>query len=358
MSDSEDDGSKTEQPSEKRLGDARGKGNVWHSREFNLWFQLFAVTIMMLALIPKTVRDIGTSLRPFVERPESFPFDAGNVGQVLFDAIAASVLALIFPLAVLVATAVIPNLMQTGFLFAVESIKPSWSKISLIAGFKRLFSLNQMVELAKSVAKLVIVGGVAFWLLYPELSRIDSLVGIEVVEGTKELAEMTVLLMAGVVAVMTVLGGLDIFYQRFTYYKKMMMSKQDVKEEFKQQEGDPLIRMRLRQIRFEKARQRMMAAVPKSDVVVTNPTHYAVALEYKAESMHAPKLVAKGADLMAKRIRDLAAEHKIPIVENPPVARTLYATVEVDQEIPPEHYKIVAEIISYVFKLKRKAIPN
>jgi flagellar biosynthesis protein FlhB len=165
---------------------------------------------------------------------------------------------------------------------------------------------------------------------------------------------LAIRLVGGVLAALTVIAIADYAYQKISFMNSMRMSKQEVKEEYKQQEGDPFMKGKLRQIRTERARRRMMAAVPNASVIVTNPTHFAVALQYEMKSSGAPRLVAKGADLVAARIREVARAHNIPIVENPPVARALYATVEIDQEIPPEHYKAVAEIISYVFRLKGK----
>ena len=164
--------------------------------------------------------------------------------------------------------------------------------------------------------------------------------------------------MAGVIAVMTVVAFLDVLFQRYQHTKKLRMTKQEVKDEFKQLEGDPQVKARLRQIRMEKARQRMMAAVPEADVVVTNPTHYAVALKYEHGTMEVPVLLAKGTDAVAQRIRALAEEHAIPLVENPPLARTLFATVDIDEEIPPEHYQAVAEVIGYVMRLRRSGITS
>jgi flagellar biosynthetic protein FlhB len=196
------------------------------------------------------------------------------------------------------------------------------------------------------------------WLIYPELQRVDQLVGLDLMDALVELKDVTMKLLGGVVVVMAVLAPADVFYQRFSYMKKMRMSKQDLKEEFKQTEGDQTVKARIRQLRMKRAQERMMASVPRATVVVTNPTHYAVALLYEPDKMPAPKLVAKGADLIAQRIRALAEEHKVPIVETAPVARALFAAVDIDEMVPPEHYKVVAEIISFVFKLKRKALPK
>ncbi|MSP50668.1 MAG: flagellar biosynthesis protein FlhB [Alphaproteobacteria bacterium] len=358
MSDADDDASKTEEPSERKLGEARGKGQVWNSKELGHWFMFFAMVMILAFMGSSIAQGISRAVVPFFEKPDQIPVDAGNLGRVLLETFWEVAKPLMFPIFILAVVSVVPNVLQTGFLFSTESISPKLSKLNPLAGLKRIFSANASIEMGKNLVKLAIIGSIVTWLLIPELARVDQLVGLDLVDVMAELKDQVIKLLAGVLAILLVLAAGDVFYQHYSYYKKMRMTKQDVKEEYKQAEGDPMIKMRLRQIRMERARRRMMAAVPKATVVVTNPTHYAVALLYEPESMPAPKLVAKGADLVAKRIRDLAREHNVPIVENPPVARALFASVELDQVVPPEHYKVGAEIISFVFKLKRKALPK
>jgi flagellar biosynthetic protein FlhB len=221
-----------------------------------------------------------------------------------------------------------------------------------MAGAKRLFSSRSLVEFAKGLLKLGIVGGVSWYLMRPEFDRLERFTGFDVMQMLAVLNDLSLRLMGAVLAVMTAIAGLDFFYQKFQLMKSLRMSREDMREEYKQQEGDPMIKGRLKQLRLERARRRMMAEVPKADVVITNPTHFAVALRYDQTAMAAPRVVAKGADLVAKRIRELAEEAKVPIVENPPLARALFATVELDQEVPPEHYKAVAKVISYVMALR------
>jgi flagellar biosynthetic protein FlhB len=356
MSESEDESSKTEDPSERKLGEAREKGNTWNSREVGHWTMFLSVAAIIGLMGAGIAQSVMRTVTPFIEKPDQIPVDAGNLGRVLVETAIEAAQPLAFPIFILMLAGIIPTVLQTGFLVSSESIKPKLSKLSPMAGLKKIFSANAGIETLKNVAKLIIVGSISAWLIHPELLRIDQLIGLDLVDAMAELKQATLLLLAGIIAVMFLLASADIAYQRYAFMKKMRMSKQDVKEEYKQAEGDPMIKMRLRQIRFEKSRRRMMAAVPKATVVVTNPTHYAVALLYEPETMPAPKLVAKGADLIAKRIRELAAEHKVPIVENPPAARALFAAVEIDEVVPPEHYKVVAEIISYVFKIKKKAL--
>jgi flagellar biosynthetic protein FlhB len=197
---------------------------------------------------------------------------------------------------------------------------------------------------------------VIWFVLKPMVYGIEHYAGLPMAQVMAEAQDLTVRMLIRVTGVLTLIAGADYLYQRFSYFKSLRMTKQEVKEEFKQSEGDPTIKGKQRQIRFQRARRRIAAMVPKADVVVTNPTHFAVAMQYDPKAMQAPKVVAKGADVLAHRIREIAREHDIPIVENPPLARALYAAVEEDQEIPSEHYRAVAEVISYVFKLKGKRL--
>ena len=266
-----------------------------------------------------------------------------------------SILAL--PALLLIAAALAASLVQHGFLFAPERLKPDLKKISPIAGMKRLFSLRSVAEFLKGLLKIAIVGTVAVLLMLPVISELPSVPDKSVADNLGMIHALAVRMLAGVVAVLALIAGLDFMYQRFEHSKKLRMTKQEVKDEYKQTEGDPHVKARLRAIRIERARQRMMQAVPEADVVITNPTHYAVAIKYDVEEMPAPKVVAKGVDQLAERIRAVAEEHGVPIVENPPLARTLHAAVDLDEEIPAEHYRAVAEVIAYVMRLKGRLIP-
>jgi len=263
---------------------------------------------------------------------------------------------LMLPVLLLIVAAIAPSVLQHGLLFAWESIEPKLERLSPIAGFGRIFSMKGMVEFVKGLIKSLVVGAVVYWLLRPEFDRADTLLNLDVADMMREVWLVTVRVMIGVVAVMAVIAAADFLYQRFDFMRQMRMSKQEQKEEYKQSEGDPLVKGRLKQIRAQRARQRMLANVPKADVVVTNPTHYAVALQYDIAKMAAPRMVAKGVDAVAQRIREVAKQHNVPVIENPPVARALYAAIDVDEEIPAEHYKAVAQIIGYVYRLKGRKV--
>jgi flagellar biosynthetic protein FlhB len=248
------------------------------------------------------------------------------------------------------------NLIQHKFVWSLEVLAPKLSKISPAAGFKRLFSEQALANFAKGLVKLVLIGSVLTALMWPERSRIMALERADLAAVMPLALALALKLLGAVVAIMAVVAMADYLFQYRRWYERQKMSLRELKEEFKQTEGDPAIKGKMRQVRHTKARRRMIAAVPKAAVVITNPTHYAVALQYE-RGMDAPVCVAKGVDALALKIREVAGEHAIPIVENPPLARALHATVEVDSAIPVEHYKAVAEVIGYVMRLRR-ALPR
>jgi flagellar biosynthetic protein FlhB len=259
--------------------------------------------------------------------------------------------AVAIPFLILALAAVAGNMIQHRLVWSGESLKPQFSKISPLAGMKRLFSKQAIANFVKGLIKLLVVGGVMTALLWPQRNRLEGLVATDIL-GTLFFTQSLALELLGVVvAILALVAAADFFFQYRQWFEKQKMSLQEMKEEFKQTEGDPTIKARIRQLRQTKMKKRMMAAVPTASVIITNPTHFAVALKYD-RGMNAPLCVAKGMDALALKIREVAGQHSIPIVENPPLARALHATVEVDQEIPPEHYKAVAEVIGYVMKLR------
>jgi flagellar biosynthetic protein FlhB len=352
MSDDQDSSQKTEEPTPKKLEEGRKKGQVANSREVGSFAVLLCGGAAVL-FSPYLIQPVYHSSRGLIERAATLPIDNAAVANVFSDLLMATLITVgpIFALIVVVAAAA--SLAQSGFLISGQPLKPQLTRISPIAGFKRLFSLKSVVELIKGVFKMTLVGTIAYLLLRPEFDRFGVLLQMEPIELLAEILFLVVRLVGGVLILLSVFAIADYIYQRYEFMKQMRMSVQDIKDEHKQSEGDPHVRAKLRQIRAEKGRQRMMSAVPSADVVVTNPTHFAVAMQYDGDSMAAPVVIAKGGDAVALRIREIANENKIPIVENPPLARALFATVDIDQEVPPEHYKAVAEVISYIMTLKR-----
>jgi flagellar biosynthetic protein FlhB len=356
MADDQDDGQKTEAPSQRRLQRAHDEGRVAQSREINTWFLLGATALLLMFVGPRTAHVLNLTLASFAD-PQRYLAHDGIIWDAVGAALAHIGEAVAIPLGILTAAALAGSLVQTGFVFATDRIGFDLSHISPVAGLGRLFSLRAVLELLKSVAKVVLVGAVAWMMLRGEVDRLSLLPTLSPEDILGETARMVLRLLFGVVAVLTILAGADYLYQRLHFLRSLRMSKREIREEVKQAEGDPLIRARLRQIRMDRTRRRMMAAVPTASVVITNPTHYAVALKYELGAAGAPKLVAKGTDLIALKIREVAEENNVPIVENPPLARALHAGVDLDREIPPEHYRAVAEIIGYVFRLKGKLRP-
>jgi flagellar biosynthesis protein FlhB len=348
----DDDASqKTEEPSWKKLDEARSKGQVPQSREVTSWFVVIGGTASMMLYAPNIADTMQRAMFRFFEQSASMRID-GTFHQAIVSTIGEVAIALAPALLIMMGAGLAGPMLQTGMIYAPDKLIPKFSHLSPAEGFKRLISVRAFLEFAKGLLKMAVVGFVAFSLLRPEFDRMSLIPSLGVTEIGHEIARVSLRLAVGVIAVLTVIAIADFAYQKFSFIKSMRMSKQEVKEEYKQMEGNPVFKSKLRQIRTERARKRMMTAVPTASVVITNPTHYAVALAYEANSAGAPRVVAKGADRIAAKIREIAEEHKVPIVENPPVARALYATVEIDHEIPAEQYKAVAEIISYVMRLK------
>lgn len=352
MAGNDDPDSKTEEPTGKRLLDARRKGQLPTSREVPTWVMLFGTAIMLALMAPFVASRLKEILTAFVARPHSFLFGPAELGTALTTMLLEVLGVMAWPLLLFAILAASGYVLQNGWLIVTEPMKPKLNKINPLTGAKKYIQMKTYVEFMKNFLKLVIVGAVGVILIIPEFNRLDLLPSMTSEDHLQEILILVLRILAGVLAILFAIMVFDIFFQRMQHRKQLRMSKQEVKEEFKNQEGDPHIKNRLRQIRMERARTRMMQSVPNADVVVTNPTHFACALSYDPDEMEAPVLVAKGQDLVAKRIRDVAEDHEIPIIENPPLARALFASCDIDQQIPEEHYKAVAEVISYVWRLK------
>lgn len=351
----EDSDDKTEDPTTKRLNEARKEGNVPQSMEARALMSLVLAIILIAFIAPRMALDLTHAMEPLIERPHAFSLRPEDLTTLLaqLGITVGKAMAVLFVL--VIATGMGASLVQTkGFLWVPKRIMPNFEKLSPLSGAKRLFSVQQVIDLIKQLVKLGVLGAMLGWVFWISAADFQNLATLELVPILDYISDKIYWMVAITLGMMIVLTAGDYFFQRYRWMEKMKMTRQEVRDEHKQSEGDPQVKAKLRSLRMQRARRRMMAAVPKADVVVTNPTHFAVALKYDMEAMTAPILVAKGADLVAKRIRDLADENDVPIVENPPVARALYATVELDQEIPPEHYKAVAEIIGYVMRLKGK----
>lgn len=342
----------TEEPTQKRLEEAVKKGNIPVSREVAHFFAMALLAAIIIAAIPGMMKDTGKLLIPILSHVGELPADRQGLGVILQRLIFGGLGIVALPFAGAMVLGIAASVLQNGFILTSEPLMPQLSRLSPMAGIGRIFSKKSLVELIKNLLKVGVVAYVSFVAVYPELGGVRQLPNKNLDAILMFLLMLATRLAIGVAVAMFLIALTDLLYQRFAYIKSLRMTRQEVKDEYKQSEGDPHIKQRLRQIRQERAKNRMMLNVPDADVVVTNPTHYSVALKYDNAAMRAPTVVAKGADLVALKIREIAQENDVPIVENAPLARVLFASVKIDEEIPTEHYAAVAKIISYVYQLK------
>jgi flagellar biosynthetic protein FlhB len=352
MADEPDSGDKTEDPTQKRLDEALKRGDVVKSQEVNTWFVIAGATLVLMGFAGGMGEGLTTTMRGLIANAHDIRVD-GPALPMLFQKIGVEMLAaMALPFLILMLAAALGNVVQHRLVWSFDGIMPKFSKVSPLAGLKRLFSKQALANFAKGLVKLVLIGSVLTAMMWPERGRLEGLERTDPAAVLPLTQVLALKLMGAVVAMLAVVAGADYLFQYRQWFERQKMSLQEMKEEFRQTEGDPAIKGRMRQVRHTKQRRRMMAKVPKAAVIITNPTHYAIALEYE-RGMEAPICVAKGVDAVALKIREIGEKHSVPIVESPPLARSLYATVEIDQEIPPEHYKAVAEVIGYVMKLRR-----
>jgi flagellar biosynthetic protein FlhB len=345
----------TQDPTQKRLDEAIKRGDVARSTEVNTWFMIAGGTLMIMIFAGPMAQSLVTSFRGILANSYQVPTDPAALGHFAQGMALRVLAALGIPLLLLSLAALAGSMVQHRILFSIEPIIPRLSKISPVAGFGRLFSKEALANFAKGLVKLLVFGAVIFSLLWPQQQKLRGLISVDPAAILPFTQSLTMQMLGAVVAILAVVAAADYFFQYRQWYDRQRMSVQEMKEEFRQSEGDPMIKGKIRQLRQARARKRMMAAVPKASIIITNPTHYAIALQYE-RGMNAPVCVAKGVDLIARRIREVAEAHGIPVVENPPLARALHATVEIDQEIPPEHYRAVAEIIGYLMRLRRLVV--
>jgi flagellar biosynthetic protein FlhB len=356
MAEDTDSTDKTEDPTAKRLEDALKRGDVVKSQEVNTWFVIAGATLVLMAFSSGMGEGLTTTMRGLLANAHDIRVDGPALPR-LFQKLGIELIAAVaIPFLLLMLAALCGNLIQHQLVWSFEVLAPKLSKISPLAGLKRLFSKQALANFAKGLVKLVLVGSVLTALMWPERGRLEGLEGTDPAAVLPLVHTLALKLMGAVVAMLAVVAAADYLFQYKQWYAKQKMSLRELKDEFKQTEGDPTIKGKLKQVRQGRMRRRMIQAVPKAAVVITNPTHFAIALQYE-RGMDAPICVAKGVDALAIKIKEVAGEHSIPVVENPPLARALHATVEIDQAIPPEHYKAVAEVIGYVMKLRR-AVPR
>jgi flagellar biosynthesis protein FlhB len=352
MADENDAAEKTEDPTQKRLDDAHERGDVAKSQEVNTWFVIAGATLVLSTFSGSIGGGILMPLRNLIANSWMIRTDGAGLLALAQSLEYALIAAIGVPLLMLALAAIAGNMIQHRLVWSGESLKPKFSKISPGAGAKRIFGKQAAANFVKGIFKVVALGAVMTAILWPERHRLEAMVRFDPAAILGVTTSLTLKLLGAVVAMLAVVAIADYFFQYRQWFERQKMSLQEMKEEFKQSEGDPHIKGKIRQLRHARMKKRMMASVPKASVIITNPTHYAVALSYE-RGMPAPVCVAKGTDAIALKIREIAGKHDIPIVENVPLARALHATVEIDDEIPVEHYHAVAEIIGYVMGLKR-----
>jgi flagellar biosynthetic protein FlhB len=354
MAEGDDAASKTEDASPKRLEKARQEGDVAKSADLAhvcaLAGAFGAVAIGGGAL----ARHLADSLLPFIAHPDTFELHGQAGIAVGWQVMQAALPALAAVMGATMLAGVSGNLVQTGFLFSTAKLAPNLSKLSPVGGFKRLFGIDGFMNFLRAVLKVLLVSAVAWWVLAPHARELPGLITVGPLRVLTYSVDLGKSLMLAVIALLALGGVLDFLWQRQRFLTKMKMTKEEVKEEFKQSEGDPHVKARQRQLRLEKAKRRMIQQVPKATVVVVNPTHYAVALRYEQGQTPAPECVAKGVDAVALKIREVAEAAGVPVIEDPPLARALYGAVEVDQIIPQHHYEAVAKIIGFILAGRRR----
>ena len=353
MADEPDQSEKTEDPSQKRLEDAHKRGDVPKSQELSSAFVLLGGTLVVAVMVGPAMVDISALLAGLIEQAALVPVDGGSILELTGELGPHLALAVAVPFVFLMAMAVLGNLVQHKLVLSVDPITPKLSKISPIAGFKRLFSSESLMNFVKGLVKIGVVGLLMGLILLPQRDRLDAVLFTDLQQFLPSVWDLAVALLLASAAVMIVVGVADYLYQRHRWFERQKMTIKEVRDEFKQQEGDPTVKAKLRQVRMERSRKRMLAEVPSATVVVTTPTHYAVALKYD-DNMPAPVCVAKGVDAIALNIRQVARENEVTIVENPPLARALHASVELDQAIPPEHFEAVAKVIGFVLRMRSR----
>ena len=345
----DDKESKTQDPTQKRLDDALEKGDVAKSQEVNTWFVIGASTLLLSSFSGSISKGIEVPMRNLLMNMHQIRVDGPGLLSLLSQIELMLIGVLGVPLLLLLIAGVGSNLIQHRLVFSTDPLTPKFSKISPAAGFARLFGKQAGANFLKGIFKVLLVGVVMCLVLWPERHRLDAMIRFDPMSLLNVTKTIAIQLMGTVVAALALVAALDYLFQYRQWFERQKMSLEEIKEEYKQSEGDPHIKGRIRQLRHARMKKRMMAAVPTASVIITNPTHYSVALKYD-RGMSAPICVAKGVDLMAFKIREIATANNIPIVENVPLARALHATVEVDDEIPVEHYHAVAEVIGYVMR--------
>lgn len=354
MAEDQDKSQQTEEPTAKRLEQARENGDVIKSQELTTFILLGGGTLAIAMFGKYTAMGLARSMSLFLQQPDAMGVDGVSLSAMFWSLLPQLALALAPFFAVMIAAGLAGHVLQSRPNFYFDKIVPDFSKVSPLAGFKRLFGAEGWMNLLKGLAKIAIVGAAIWTQLWPERGGLEAILNQSTGAVVDDMSRLLFKVLMASLAALAVIALLDYFWERTRFMARNRMSKQEIKEEYRQNEGDPTIKAKIRQLRHDRARKRMMAAVPSATVVIMNPTHFAVALKYESGKMAAPVCVAKGVDALALRIRAVAEENDVPVVENPPLARALHAAIEIDDPVPPEHFKAVAQVIGYVLRLQGK----
>lgn len=352
MAESSDGQEKTEEPTGKKIRDAREKGQLPRSREIGTFFVLLSGVVSLWLMSSF----IGTGMSRMMKHSFSLTreqaFDLSELARVFMQDIALVALPLVAVCGIMLLCAFFGNIILGGMNFSTEAMMPKFSKLNPLSGIKRMFSLNSLIELIKSIAKVACIGSICYFLITGRINEILRLSYIEPHAAVAEAFKILIIFMIIIVCAMIPIIMLDVPFQIWNYRQQLKMTKQELKDELKDTEGNPQIKSRIKRLQYEMAARRMMAKVPAADVVVTNPTHYAVALSYDPDGQSAPIVVAKGVDEVAAKIREIASEYGIPVLQLPPLARSLYYTTDLDREIPRGLFRAVAQVLAWVMGVK------
>ncbi|MBP6365906.1 MAG: flagellar type III secretion system protein FlhB [Nitrosomonas sp.] len=349
----ESDLERTEEATSQRLQKAREEGQVVRSQELTTFVLLMAAGAGLLFMGPGLMEKLLQIMKAGMQLDRDLAFQPDLMLNRLYELSFEGLIAMGPILLLLIIVAFCAPMLLSGWLVSSKALIPDFNRINPIKGIGRIFSMRSLVELAKAIAKAVVVGGVATLVIWQNKDEVMGLLILSIDTGIHHTADLLSMSFLLIVASMILIVAIDVPFQIWEHAKQLRMTKEEIRKESKENEGDPMVKGRIRALQREAARRRMMSEIPNADVIVTNPTHYAVALRYKSESMRAPTVVAKGVHLLAARIREVAEEHRIPILEAPPLARALYYHVELESEIPEKLYAAVAEVLAYVFQLKR-----
>ena len=357
MAEGADPESKTEEATPRKLEEARRKGDVAKSADVGSALSLAAAAAVILTMGGWFATSMAEGLLPYIAAPHTMVgmLESGDGVQIATRALwAAAPFLGALALSVIIGGAG-GHLAQSGLIFSAEKMKPSWEKISPMAGFKRLFGPDGLMQFVKTFVKLLVIGLICWLVMKPHPREFENMAAMSPANILPLARDMAVALFMAALVFLAFTAGADFLWQKMRFAKRMRMTKEEVKEDYKQSEGDPHVKAKLKQIRMQRSRQRMMQNVPKATVIVTNPTHYSVALRYEPDQGDAaPVCVAKGVDALALRIREVAKEHDVPIVENVPLARALYAAVDIDETIPREHFDAAAKVIGFVMQKRKR----